>query len=60
MGKGQRGARPSTTAGTGRWPSRDLPLPSNNRGLNWGSGPGRWFWVGSGLKVSLAPLLLGS
>ena len=60
VGKGQRGALPSTTTGQACWPAEASPLPSNSHGVEVGG----WTWAlvpsQLGLKASLAPLVLAS
>ena len=59
VGKGPRGALPSTAVGTGALPPKETsPSPVTSRALNRRSGPGRWSRVSSRLKASPAPLFL--
>lgn len=60
VGKGQRGALPSTTTGQACWPAEASPSPVIAMGWKWGG----WTWAlvpsQLGLKASLAPFVLAS
>lgn len=55
VGKGQRGALPSTTTGQACWPAGASPSPVIAMGWKWGGGPGRWFPVSWGSKPAWLP-----